>query len=318
MSPRVKMMFQWAVSVIVIALALSFLAYPAVIVSHMLLDSHLRNQGQSRLVPHWFKAAAPRYSAWADQFMDSQFAANLKHYDVAATEWPMFGSVFWLVAAEDLHVTGQLNARCGKVREAVDKAARVVADPVTGTWVKTKWGDSYLDKENVFYRMLLILGLSSYEKRFWKDAGWAAGFTELPVGSKTSFTDVDTGPVIFEFGSVASAFGVGAARSVGRFDHAAPLTMQAVACSWPTPFGFLFPGMLGKVGADSWSLGEVALLFSMTRPVCVTETVPFKGSAPAVVWILWLVYAGSASILIWLEIRSLLRGRNGVKPQNKK
>ena len=52
----------------------------------------------------------------------------------------------------------------GTIREAVEKAAEIVASPVTATWVKTKWGAGYLEKENVFYRMLLILGLSSYER----------------------------------------------------------------------------------------------------------------------------------------------------------
>ena len=331
-----KLIFKVTVSFVVIAFALTFFAYPAVIISHMLLDSRLKNEGQSSLAPCWFKAAAPRYSVWAESFLKSKYAAGLKHYDVAPTEWPMFGSVFLLVTADDLQSNGQLDARSGKVRDAVDKAAQIVADPITGTWVKIKWGDTYLEKENVFYRMLLILGLSSYEnitgdrkyhalmsqqresltteleqapfclandypsecypndvlwavaaiqrasrldntnhaalavklmkifdgplladeglpgfqadskygsllqhargcgnsgilsfaaeldpliaakwykayeKGFWKDAGWAAGFTEIPVGSKEYFSDVDSGPVLFEFGSVASAFGMGA------------------------------------------------------------------------------------------------------------
>ena len=46
----------------------------------------------------------------------------------------------------------------------MNKAAEIVASPATGTWVKQKWGKGYVERENVFYRMLLILGLSSYEK----------------------------------------------------------------------------------------------------------------------------------------------------------
>ncbi len=80
------------------------------------------------------------------------------------TEWPMFGAVFFLVTAEDLHARGKIDATQGTVREAVEKAAQIVASPVTATWVRTKWGNGYLEKENVFYRMLLILGLSSYER----------------------------------------------------------------------------------------------------------------------------------------------------------
>ena len=76
----------------------------------------------------------------------------------------MFGAVFFLVTAEDLQAQGKIDATQGTMREAVEKAAEIVASPVTATWVKTKWGDGYLEKENVFYRMLLILGLSSYER----------------------------------------------------------------------------------------------------------------------------------------------------------
>ncbi len=106
----------------------------------------------------------------------------------------------------------------------------------------------------------------AYEGNFWKDTGWIAGFTEMPRQSRENFMDVDSGPVLCGIGSVSSAFGIGAAKTVGRFDHAAPLTMEVVACSWPTPFGFLVPGLMGRLAVKSWSLGEVALLFSMTRP----------------------------------------------------
>ena len=68
----------------------------------------------------------------------------------------MFGSAYLLVTAEELHRTGKIDATRGVVREAIDKAAEVVASPITATWVRTKWGDDYLERENVFYRMLLI------------------------------------------------------------------------------------------------------------------------------------------------------------------
>ncbi|NLF09230.1 MAG: hypothetical protein GX594_14825 [Pirellulaceae bacterium] len=80
-----------------------------------------------------------------------------------------------------------------------------------------------------------------------------------------------------------------------------------MAASWPTPFGFLIPGLMGRLGADSWSLGEVALLFSMTRPTLADESVPFEGRMPAIVWILMFTYAGAGTFFIWFEIRSLRR-----------
>jgi hypothetical protein len=366
-------------------------------------------------------------------YLETNYAGSIYHDDIPATEWPMFGAAFFLVASEDLQTRNQIDATRGTIREGVEKAAQIVASPVTATWVKTKWGNSYLEKENVFYRMLLILGLSSYEKvtgstqyhammtrqrvtlaeelgkaklhlrndypgecypadmlwavaaiqraarldgarhdelaksliaafdgpikaseglpafqadarsgnilqgargcgnsgillfaseldpavaghwyeayekNFWKDTGWIAGFTEMPRQSRAAFMDVDSGPVLCGIGSVSSAFGIGAAKAVGRIDRAAPLTMQTVACSWPTPFGFLVPGLMGRLAVKSWSLGEVALLFSMTRPILAPETVPFEGHAPFIVWVLLAVYTGAGLFFIWFEIRSARR-----------
>ncbi|MBN1590882.1 MAG: hypothetical protein JW888_15320, partial [Pirellulales bacterium] len=341
-----------AVSAAVIVLALLLFIYPAVTICMVAADSQLRRTGESRLVARWFESAAPRFASWADSYLETNYAASIRHDDIPATEWPMFGSVFFLVTADELQSRGRIDATQGTLREAVDKAAQIVASPTTAAWVKTKWGDGYLERENVFYRMLLILGLSSYERitgnsqyhamlsrqrtslaeeltnaklclrddypnecypadmlwavaaivraapldganhdalaaslmaaydgplkaeeglpafqadsrsgvilqgargcgnsgillfaaeldpdvayrwygayeeRFWKDTGWIVGFTEMPRGSNHEFMDVDSGPVLCEVGSVASGFGIGAAKAVGRYDHAAPLTME--------------------------------------------------------------------------------------------
>jgi hypothetical protein len=428
---KVVLSFHCVVSAVVIVLSLMLFIYPAITIFLVTTDSQLRHTGESRLAVRWFQSATPRFLSWANMYLDTDFAASLYHDDVPATEWPIFGAVFFLVTADDLNRQGKIDATQGTIREAVDKAAQIVASPVTGTWVRTKWGDGYLEKENVFYRTLMILGLTSYqtmtadtryrdivshqrttlgdellkakfhlrndypgecwpadmlwataaiqraarlegaprdklasglmktfdgpllapeglpafqadaqtgriiqnargcgnsgillfaaeldpavarrwyaayERGYWKDTGWLAGFSERPLAAADNFTDVDSGPVLFELGSVASAFGIGAAKTAGRFDHAAPLTMEAVACSWPTPFGPLIPGFMGRVAAKSWSLGEVGLLFSMTRPTLAAETVPFTGHAPAVVWILFATYLGIGLFLIWYEIRCL-------------
>ncbi len=429
----VKLSFHLGISTLVIALSLALFIYPAITVGLLVFDSQLNQSGESRLVPGWFQSAAGRYSAWADTYLKTNYAQSLHHDQIAATEWPIFGSVFFLVTAEDLQREGKIDATQGTVRQAVDKAAEIVASPMTATWVRTKWGDGYLQQENVFYRMLLILGLSSYEsitgerryhalmsgqrialaeelaqaklhlrddypgecypadmlwavaaiqraarlenashddlaqsliaafdgplkaseglpafqadarsghiiqgargcgnsgillftaeldpdvarrwydayeRDFWKDTGWMAGFTEMPRDSQDPLMDVDSGPVLFKLGSVASAFGIGAAKAVGRIDRAAPLTTQVVACSWPTPFGPLIPGLMGQVAVKSWSLGEVALLFSMTRPTYVSERVPFEGPTPPIVWLLLAFYTIAGLFFIWFELRCCRR-----------
>ena len=425
--------FHLTVSGVVIVLSLMLFIYPAVTICIVVMDPQLNQTGQCRLAPMWFESAAGRFRSWATAYLDTNYAKSVRHDDIPATEWPMFGAVFFLVTAEDLQEQGKIDATQGTVREAVEKAAEIVASPATATWVKTKWGNGYLEKENVFYRMLLILGLSSYErltggtqyhpmmsrqrvaladelgkaklhlrddypgecypadmlwavaaiqraarldgdrhdelaknlmaafdgplkapeglpafqaesrsgriiqgargcansgillfaseldpavagrwydaydKNFWKDTGWIVGFTEMPAQSQDDFMDVDSGPVLCGIGSVSSAFGIGAAKTVGRIDRAAPLTAEVVASSWPTPFGFLLPGLMGRLAVKSWSLGEVALLFSMTRPTLAAKTVPFEGHTPPIVWILLAIYSGAGVFFIWFEIRSVRR-----------
>jgi hypothetical protein len=67
------------------------------------------------------------------------------------------------------------------------------------------------------------------------------------------------------------------------------------------------PEMKEAVAVKSWSLGEVALLFSMTRPTLASETVSFEGHVPLIVWACLVVYAGAGLFFIWFEIRSCRR-----------
>jgi len=435
-SACLKLWLNVVMSGVVVVAALLFCIYPAVIVGVLLADPHLKKEGQSCLVPMWFTSLSGRYLSWAELYLSSSYAKTIDQEDVAGTEWPMFGTVYFLVTADELQRQGKINARKGRIRAAVDKAAEIVVSPDTASWVKVKWGDAYLTRENVFYRMLLILGLSSYERvtgdtryralmseqrqglaaeleqapyhvlddypgecwpndvlwsvaaiqraaalegtnhnalaqalmatldgpmkvaglpafmvdkktgrtiqtprgcgnsgilpfaaeldagiaarwyrehdvQFWKQTAWLAGFTELPRGSAEPFSDVDSGPVVFEFGSVASAFGIGAAKACGRIDHAATLTLEAVACSWPTPFGFLLPMAMGKVAAGGGCLAETALLYSMTRPAYSVQTVPFSGPVPLIVWLMLVAYSGVGILFIGIEVRAcrrLLRG----------
>jgi hypothetical protein len=420
-----------ALSLLVIVFAIVFFIYPGIITAILVCDTQLRKTGECRLVQYWFPSVAHRYADWARQYLKSQYAVKIDHDAIAETEWPMFGSVFFLVTAHDLHQQKRIDASKVNVRTAVDLAAQVVASPDTAIWVRKKWGDdNYLTRENVFYRMLLILGLSSYEqitgdqqyhklittqrisfaaelsaaknnmlddypgecypsdvlwavaalqraakqdgsncnalaaslisnldtvlraregvpsfavdsktgeilqqgrgcgnsgilqfapeldpiitsrwydahaRHFWKDTGWVVGFSEMPRASKNDFMDVDSGPVLFGFGSVASAFGIGAAKGVGRLDHAVPLSMEAIACSWPTPFGLLIPGLMGKAAVDGWCLGEVAILFSMTRPCQTTNIIPFEGRVPGIVYLLMFIYFSTGFMFIYFEIRS--------------
>ena len=428
-----KNILKLIISIIVIITAYSFFIYPAFYITKTVFSPTFANKNISM---SWFRKTSKRFDEWGTGFLKSQYAKNLYHGNVSATEWPMFGSVFYLLTAEEVQkdLKEKSDLKTEKILlSASETAAKIVADPVTATWVRKKWGDSYLEKENLFYRMLVIMGLTSYEQItgnktyrkflkeqtvslgkelleakyhvlddypdecypndilwavaaiiradkllgtdhsilksklmsvldsrslaeeglpayfiedetakaltpargcgnsgilifapeldfkiskkwynnheniFWQSNFFAVGFREVARKYGNSYSDVDSGIVVAGFGSVASAFGIGAARVLGRFDHAIPLELEAVAVSWPTPFGYIMPSLLGYVAADSSCLGEVALMFVLTRPVLVSEIVPFTGKVPWLVWTLIFFYGSLGTVLIWGRIRSITK-----------
>jgi len=425
---------------LLIVIKLVFFIYPAIIISLVILDPELKTTGESQLVPMWFQTTTHKYNTWAKEYLQKKYATTVKSSDIAATEWPMFGSVFYLLTVEELQAQNQIDIREKHIQKAINNAVSIVYSPDTATWVKKKWkksyfktGKTYLEKENVFYRMLFIMGLASYEKitsntqyhsvlekqtqslaselintkyyladdypsqcypsdvlwavaaikkattlgitntninilitkllltlktahtnniylppyqinsktakviqnargcstsgilqfspmldiniskqwyqtyvqHFWKETPWLVGFREFSK-EDSSFTDVDSGPIIFNIGSVASLFGIGASKSLGHLDYTVPLTIETVAYGWPTPFGFLVPSLVGKVTANSWVLGDVALLFSMTRPNYAHTTISFDGTVPFSVWGILFTFIILGVVLIYLEIKWLL------------
>ncbi len=117
---NLKIGFHLTVSGVVIALSLMFLIYPAVTICIVVMDFQLRQTGQCRLVPMWFNSAAGRFRSWANMYLETNYAGSLYHNDIPATEWPMFGAVFFLVTAEDL----QEQARSMQRKEPSAKRSR--------------------------------------------------------------------------------------------------------------------------------------------------------------------------------------------------
>lgn len=421
-------------SAAVLFIAWAFFLYPATVAFRVATDSALKTGGRTQFLRGWFDGAARRYDRWATHYLESRRGQHVSEHDIAGTEWPVFGAAFVLLTAEELYAGGNASMPMSRdVADAVRKAARVLADPATGSWVKRKWGNDYLKRENVFYRMLLIMGFAAYERltadrqyhgvmagqmrslagelkqapfhlrddypgecypgdvlwaaaalqragrlegvrhdalaadimsvmngtlrtphglpaftadsrsgatqqgargcnnsgalimaaeldmqiarqwyeahirHFWDGGKWVVGFRELPRDDDDRFMDVDSGLVVCGLGSVASAFGIGAAQVVGRCDHAAPLTMEVVACSWPTPFGPIIPGVLGYLAADGWCFGEIALLFSMSRPTPTIGVVPFSGSVPRIVWIVIASYLAIGLLFVICEAQRWTR-----------
>ncbi len=402
--------------------AVSFFLYPGFKLVALVRDPGVSTTGRPSEFPESFRATARRYLHWANGYLESRRSVSVSPSDVAATEWPLFGTVFFLTSAEELVKDGSIQVD-DELRTAVNRAADVAINPASATWVRRKWGENYLQQENVFYRMLLIMGLSSFEtltgdtrhhaqkeqqarllsrellaaeyhladdypgecypndvlwavvaaqralgrgccnqlvdglmttldgkllttwglpafsvnartaevyqtargsgnsgilslagelnpeiaqrwyqsyvEHYWVD-GFIKGFRETPEGAP-AVVDVDSGPVAFGIGSVASAFGIGAARANGRFDQAAVLNMEVFAASWPTPFGLLVPGTMGYFAADGWCFGELAIAFALTRPTYASATTLHDGSVPPLVWVLLIFYLGGGTLIVMRE-----------------
>lgn len=378
---------------------------PAVIITYNLQDKGLYSNKIPNFVLSQHKVLSPKYEKWAIERVKTGAASQVALSDVAGTEWPIFGSVFYLWATEAIQDAYQKNPKLMSTapkeyaRGAIEAAAALIVDPNHANWVRQYWGDDYLKTENLFYRMLLISGLTSYQKLtqnnkyepflrnlsesltkeldespfgllddypgecypvdilpaiaairrtdsvlgtdhskfvarairgfqgdsldqdlglpaynvdsktgkslstargvglsfmliwaselwpdtandwynkydkyFWQKNNWFAGFREFPRGNRQNyfsnqlfFSEIDAGPVIAGFGVAASAFGIGAARAMGRFDNAYLLSAQAIAGSWPMPNGtLLIPRMLSFM-SDAPYVGEAAILFALSR-----------------------------------------------------
>ena len=430
---------------IAVALSLYLFLVPAAILVRDLRDPGLRG-GQ---IPHcafrWHKSLSPKYERWARQRVASGRAGHLTTGNIAGTEWPLFGSVFYLWATEALQEAVQENPSFCRTppsryaRGAIEAAAALVADPNHADWVKQYWGPGYLEKENLFYRMLLISALTSYQKlsddakyeellrrqveslakeleespygllddypgqcypidivpaiaairradavlrtdhsafvarairgfqeerldrhtglpaylvdsktgraqdsargvglsfmltwapqlwprtardwyaeyerQFWQQGTWLAGFREYPRDVDVGWlalNDVDAGPVVGGYGVAASAFGIGAARVMGRTDQAYKLAAEGLVASWPLPDGtLLVPRILSNL-SDAPYLGEAATLFALTR----RSLEPAQGDARARPPV--AVYVGLAILLalgvyeIVASLRKLRRWR---------
>lgn len=406
---------------IMIFLSAYALLIPAGILIRSVRDPCLYSGSQLRCAFRWHRALSSKYEVWARKRVESGAATTLTTSDIAGTEWPVFSSVFYLWATEALQEAHYMKPTLAPssprsyARRAIAAAAALIADSNHATWVKEHWGADYLTKENLFYRMLLISGLTSYQKllgdskyedllrsqveslaseidqspygllddypgqcypvdvlpaiaairradsilgtnhsdfaarairafegarldehtglpayvvdsktglakdsargvglsfmliwapqlwpqtardwytkyeeQFWQKGRWFAGFREYPKGIDVGgfvFSEVDAGPVIGGYGVAACAFGIGAARAMGRPDHAYPLAAQAIVASWPLPDGTLLGPRIFSSLSDAPYLGEAALLFALTRKPIEASKVIDRGNLP------WSVYA---------------------------
>jgi hypothetical protein len=440
---RKNLLVRGANDLIALGLVAYLLAAPGVTVLRDLGDPHLDGPGIPRAAVRLFDDLTPRFEEWASERVAAGRAAELGTDDISGTEWPLFGSVFYLWSVEAMQRAWDGGQRFSELppkeraHGAIDAAVELVVDPRHATWVKDHWGDDHLHRENAFYRMLVIsaitaqieltgesrhrpllrdqvdslsreidaapfgliddypdqcyptdvlaaiaairradrvlgtdhsefarrarrgfegglvdpLGLppymadskrgepdggsrgcsnsyacifsaeiwpdraaqwySAYERHFWQARLSAVGFREYPESTADDFFDgdVDAGPVLAGFGFAACAFGAGAARVAGRFDHAYPLAAEMIAISWPLPDGRLALPRLLSNSVDAPYLGEAAILFTLTRQPAEGIEVRRGGEVPGLTVILVACYFGLAALAIIRIVYKHLRWR---------
>jgi hypothetical protein len=165
--------FTWCVyvnTVLLLALSTYFFFYPAIVILHEMNDPGLKQGSVPQFTFGWHESLSSDYGVWARERVASGKAAGLSINNISGTEWPVFGTVFYLWSTESLQQAWEQDpslyptAPREYAHDAIEASAALVADPSHAGWVRQHWGDEYLTRENLFYRMLLINGLTSYQK----------------------------------------------------------------------------------------------------------------------------------------------------------
>lgn len=195
----------------------------------------------------------------------------------------------------------------GLVPFRVDLPSGAEVQPARGigmSWVLLFAPDLWPRKAREWY--------ARYERTFWQDRGWAAGFREYAPGTEPEWTfEIDAGPVLDGFGTSASAFGIAAARRNGRFDHAYTLASELVAASWPLPDGTLALPRAFSHAADAPYLGEAGILYFLTVQPAPGMPIVRGGRASGLVYFGLAVYFGvsiAAFALVVRDAQRLVRG----------
>ena len=102
MKPLQPKLCVYANSAIMVALSLYFFLIPAVMLLVDLNDPGLSSGQTPRFAFRWHRSLSPKYERWARERVAAGPASGLSGLGVSGTEWPVFGSVFYLWATEAL------------------------------------------------------------------------------------------------------------------------------------------------------------------------------------------------------------------------
>lgn len=161
-SPRARPWLGWILSAAAVLLTIvsaECFLLPGTLVVRDLGDPAVGGPGVSQRALELHHSLSTRMGPWARERIASGDATRIPLHDVPQNEWPIFSAVFYLNATEALANAGQDIAYAD---EAIEASRDLIMDEGHHTWVRNHWGDDYLHDNNVFFRSLLIAGLTSY------------------------------------------------------------------------------------------------------------------------------------------------------------
>ncbi|MCW1887026.1 hypothetical protein OKA04_19975 [Luteolibacter flavescens] len=148
---------------------LAFVVFPfAKTAWYLVTDTGLRSAAPSTFAFNLHASLSRRLPGYVDERIASGVAETLKVNQITATESPVYGAFFYLLATENLQAQWEadptLSRRPPKEtgKDAIEACTRIILDPGHAHWVRTYWGDDYLDDPNCFYRMLVIGSLAAH------------------------------------------------------------------------------------------------------------------------------------------------------------
>jgi hypothetical protein len=155
---------------IILLFGLFIFVIPGLLVMHELAEANPGAGAIPKFAWAFHRTLSPKFEKWAQDRIDSKIAVRLTTDDISGTEWPVFGSAFYLWATESLQDAWDKDHSLSPVapnvyaRGAIETVTRLMIDPTQANWVKIYWGTNYLKTENVFYRMLVISALTSHAR----------------------------------------------------------------------------------------------------------------------------------------------------------
>lgn len=166
---RLFLFWKWINFIFLTSLLFYIFIIPGIISAYYLNDKGLYTGQIPKIALRTHHLLTKQYGRWLHRRVESKRAADLEESSISSTEWPLFGTVFYLWATESIQnemlqkaVSPQLLPK-EYAKDTVETAAKFLVDPNQAKWVKDYWGQDYLHRENLFYRMLLISGLLSYQ-----------------------------------------------------------------------------------------------------------------------------------------------------------